>query len=105
MCSTVIASLEICLTSLVKNIILSLLSNYLKSKEVSVSEIAQLCPTLCDLMDCSLLGSSVHGIFQAIILEWIAISSPEDLPDLGIKPPAPELADRSFTTKSPGTPT
>ena len=74
MCSTVIASLEICLTSLVKNIILSLLSNYLKSKEVSVSEIAQLCPTLCDLMDCSLLGSSVHGIFQAIILEWVATS-------------------------------
>ena len=35
----------------------------------------QLCPTLCDLMDCSLLGSSVHGISQARILEWVAISS------------------------------
>ena len=32
------------------------------------------CPTLCDPMDCSLPGSSVHGIFQAIVLEWIAIS-------------------------------
>ena len=32
------------------------------------------CPTLCDPMDCSLPGSSVHGIFQAIILEWVAIS-------------------------------
>ena len=41
---------------------------------LSESEVAQLCPTLCDSMDCSLPGSSVHGIFQAIVLEWIAIS-------------------------------
>ena len=34
----------------------------------------QLCPTLCDPMDCSLSGSSVHGIFQVRILEWVAIS-------------------------------
>ena len=34
-----------------------------------VSEVAQLCPSLCDPMDCSLLGSSVHGIFQAIVLD------------------------------------
>ena len=39
-----------------------------------VSEVAQSCPTLCDPMDCSLPGSSVHGIFQAIVLEWITIS-------------------------------
>ena len=38
------------------------------------SEVAQSCPTLCDPMDCSLSGSSVHGIFQARVLEWIAIS-------------------------------
>ena len=38
------------------------------------SEVAQLCPTLCDPMDCSLPGSSVHGIFQARVLEWGAIS-------------------------------
>ncbi|KAM7233651.1 hypothetical protein CapIbe_015787, partial [Capra ibex] len=31
---------------------------------------SQSCPTLCDFMDCSLPGSSVHGIFQARILEW-----------------------------------
>ena len=37
-------------------------------------EVAQSCPTLCDPMDCSLPGSSVHGIFQARVLEWIAIS-------------------------------
>ena len=38
------------------------------------SEVTQSCPTLCDPMDCSLSGSSVHGIFQARILEWDAIS-------------------------------
>ena len=38
------------------------------------SEITQSCPTLSDPMDCSLLGSSVHGIFQAIVLEWGAIA-------------------------------
>ena len=36
---------------------------------------AQSCLTLCDSMNCILLGSSVHGIFQAGILEWVAISS------------------------------
>ena len=45
----------------------------MKVKE-SESEVAQSCPTLCDPMDCSLPGSSVRGIFQAIVLEWIAIS-------------------------------
>ena len=40
----------------------------------SESEVAQSCPTLCDPMDCSPPGSSVHGILQARILEWIAIS-------------------------------
>ena len=38
------------------------------------SEVAQSCSTLCDPMDCSLPGYPVHGIFQAIVLEWIAIS-------------------------------
>ena len=42
--------------------------------KVKWSEVAQSCPTLCDPIDCSLAGSSVHGIFQAIVLEWIAIS-------------------------------
>ena len=37
-------------------------------------KVAQSCPTLCDPMDCSLSDSSVHGIFQARVLEWIAIS-------------------------------
>jgi len=38
------------------------------------SEVAQSCPALCDPTDCSLPGSSVHGIFQAVVLEWITIS-------------------------------
>ena len=38
------------------------------------SEVIQSCPTLCDPMDCSLPGSSIHGILQARILEWIVIS-------------------------------
>ena len=40
----------------------------------SESEVTQLCPTLSDPMDCSLLGSSIHGIFQARVLEWGAIA-------------------------------
>ena len=40
----------------------------------SESEVAQSCPTLCDPMDCSLQGSSVHGILQARIPEWVTIS-------------------------------
>ena len=43
-------------------------------KVKSESEVAQSCPTRCDPMDCSLPGSSVHGIFQARTLEWGAIS-------------------------------
>ena len=40
----------------------------------SESEVAQSCPTLSDPLDCSLPGSSVHGIFQARVLEWGAIA-------------------------------
>ena len=40
----------------------------------SESEFAQSCPTPCDPIDCSLLGSSVHGIFQAKVLEWVVIA-------------------------------
>ena len=46
-------------------------------KVKSENEVAQLCPTLRDPMDCSLLGSSVHGIFQARVLEWVAIAFSE----------------------------
>ena len=61
------------------------------------------CPTLCDLMDCSPPGSSVHGIFQARTLEWewVAISLSKGFPDPGIKlifSESPTLAGGFFTT-------
>ena len=43
-------------------------------KMKSESEVIQSCLTLCDLMDCNLPGSSIHGIFQARVLEWGAIA-------------------------------
>ena len=52
----------------------------------SESEVAQLCPTLCDPMDRNPPGSSVHGIYQARILAWVPVPSPGDLPDPGIEP-------------------
>ena len=48
-------------------------------------EVAQLCPTLCDPMDCSLPGSSIHGIFQAKVLEWGATAF-SNVGDMGSNP-------------------
>ena len=45
----------------------------------SESEVAQSCPILSDLMDCSLPGSSVHGIVQASVLEWGAIAFSQNI--------------------------
>ena len=42
-------------------------------------------------MDCSLQGSCLHGILQARVLEWVAISFSRDLPDPGIEPGSPAL--------------
>ena len=58
-------------------------------------------------MDYTLPVSSVRGIFQARVLEWVAFPTPEDLPDPGIKPvhlASPALADGFFTTLPPGKP-
>ena len=62
---------------------------------------------LCDPMDCSLPGFSVHGIFQARILEWVAFPTPGDLAEPGIEPAtlaSPALARGFFTTKPLGKP-
>ena len=48
-------------------------------KVKSESEVAQVCPTLSNPMDCSLPGSSVHGIFQARVLEWVPSPSPSKI--------------------------
>ena len=55
-------------------------------------------------MDSSPPGFSVHGSFQARLLEWVAFPSPGDLPDLGTEPTSPILADGFFTAEPPGKP-
>ena len=64
-------------------------------------KIAQSNLTLCDLMDCSLLGSSVHGILQAKILEWVATTSSGDLLNPGIELNSPTLQAVSLPSVSP----
>ena len=66
------------------------------------SEVAQSCPILCDPMDCSLPSSSVHTIFQARVLEWVAISSPGDLPDPGIELGSAALSADALPSETPG---
>ena len=62
------------------------------------------CLTVCNPMDCSPPGSSVHGILQARILEWVAFPSPGDLPDPGIKPRSPTLQADSLPAEPQGKP-
>ena len=68
------------------------------------AKLLQLCPTLCDPMDCSLPASSAHAILQARILEWVGVLSPEDLPDPGIEPRSPTLLAFSLPSEPPGKP-
>ena len=64
---------------------------------IRVSEVAQSCPTLCDPIDCSLPGSAVHGILQAIVLEWIAISFSRGSPQPRAQTQVSRIVDRGFT--------
>ena len=66
------------------------------------SDVAQSCPTLFDPIDCRLLGSSVHGIFQARVLEWGAIAFSEEYWS-GLLFPSPGAWDRAcyFCLKNP----
>ena len=59
--------------------------NYVTEIIRNSCSVAKSSPTLCDSMDCSPPGSSVQGILQARILEWVAIPSPGDLPNAGIE--------------------
>ena len=61
------------------------------------SAVAQSCLTLCDPMDCTLTGSSVHGIFQAIVLEWIAISFSRGSSQPRARTQVSRIVDRLFT--------
>ena len=62
------------------------------------SEVAQSCLTLCDPMDCTLTGSSVHGIFQAIVLEWIAIPFSRGSSQPRARTQVSRIVDRLFTS-------
>ena len=74
---------------------LCVINTPLQSK--SESEVAHSCPTLCDPMD-----YKVHGILQARILEWVAISFSRDLPNPGIEPGSPTLQADALLSKPPG---
>ena len=69
-----------------------------------VYSVAQLCLTLCNPMDCSQPGSSIHGIFQVIMLEWVAISFSRGLSDSGIEPRFHALAGGFFIAEPPRKP-
>ena len=62
-------------------------------KVKSESEVAQLCPTLSDPMDCSPPGSSVHGIFQARVLEWVATAYLKRSGELPLREEHPHRGD------------
>ena len=66
--------------------------------------VAQLCPTLCNSMDCSPSGSSVLGDSHARILEWVVMPSSKGIPNPGIKPGSPALQVDSLPIESPGKP-
>ena len=68
------------------------------SESVKV-KVAQLCPTLCNIMD-----YVVHGILQARILEWVAFHSPGDLSNPGIEPRSPALQAYSLSAEPKGRP-
>ena len=67
--------------------------------------VAQLCPTLCDPVDCSPPGSSVHGAFQARILEWVAISFSKGSSLPRDRTRTPTLQTDTLTSEPPGKPT
>ena len=64
----------------------------------------QPCPTLCSPMDYSPPGSSVHGVLQARILQWLPFPSPGGLPDPGIEPRSSALQADSLPPEPPGEP-
>ena len=65
----------------------------------------QACLALCDPMDCSPPGSSVHGTLQPRMLEWVAMPSSGDLPHPGIEPGSPSLQAHSLPSDPPVKPT
>ena len=68
------------------------------------SEVAQSFPTLCDPVDCSLPGPSLHRILQARVLEWGAISFSRGSSQPGIEPGSPAFQADALTSEPPGKP-
>ena len=68
------------------------------------SEVTQSCLTLCDPMDCSLLGSSVHAVFQARVLEWVAISFSKGSSQPRNWTWSPALQEDALPSEPPGKP-
>ena len=73
---------------------------YVKVKVKSLKS----CPTLCDPVDCSLPGFSVHGILRARYWSGLPFPSPGDFPDPGIEPGSPALEADALTSEPPGKP-
>ena len=100
------SALSLCVCHRDVGIILFFFSvNQSPNENLCADACAQSCPTLCDPMDCIPPGSSIHGIFQARILEGLSFPPLRDLPDIGIEPSSlvsPALASRVFTTAPPG---
>ena len=92
----------ICLFLLLLDILTALQSSlHIKSPMHECSVIIHSCPALCNPMDCSLPGSSGHGISQARKLEWLPSPSPEDLPDPEIEPRSPAWQADSLLSDPP----
>ena len=66
--------------------------------------VAQSCLTLCHPMECRPPESSVHGILQARVLEWLPFPSPGDLPNTGIEAGSPALQADSLPSEPPRKP-
>ena len=75
-----------------------------KDSQGTVCLVAQVCLTLCNTMDCSPPGSSVHGILQAKTLEWVAMPSPRRSSHPGIKPRSLALQAGSLPSEPAGKP-
>ena len=80
-------------------VVLTLALSLPASLNESESEVAQSCPTLCDPVDCSPPGSYIHGILQARILEWVAISFSRGSSRPGIEPRSPALQADALTSE------
>ena len=94
------------LTNLIKKYIYSILKYILYIIYITLCAVlcvvALSCPTLCNCMDCSPPGSSVHGILQARILEWVAMPSSRESSQVRDRTQVSGIAGRFFTVGATG---